>query len=112
MKTPDISHLHARTAPAPADAADTQNPNTLAATLRAIGHGSAADGQPWPEHAQQPGRQRALAGLRVVQEIMLAAERTRQNGEVQEHVGDRVMEGLMLASIGLCAQVSAQLQPR
>ena len=119
MKTPDISHLHARTARAPADAADTHNPNTLAATLRAIGHGSAADGQPWPEHAQQPGRQRALAdadcalaGLRVVQEIMLAAERTRQNGDVQEHVGDRVMEGLMLACIGLCAQASAQLQPR
>jgi len=54
----------------------------------------------------------ALAGLRVVQEVLLAAERTRQNGAPQEYVGDRVMEGLMLACLGLCTQASTRLQPQ
>ena len=103
------------------DAADEieRHPDRMMALLRKISAAAAVDGFPWPEGYLLPGghlgltdADRTLVGLRVVQEIMLAAERTRQNGDVQEHVGDRVMEGLMLACIGLCAQVSAQLQPR
>ncbi|MNF15024.1 hypothetical protein D3C80_2174520 [compost metagenome] len=54
----------------------------------------------------------ALAGLRVVQELMLAAERTRQNGAPEEYLGDRVMEGLMMACVALTAQVAERLQVR
>jgi len=49
--------------------------------------------------------------LRVVQEVLLAAERTRQNGEPEDYVGDRVMEGLMLACLALSAQAVGRLQP-
>ncbi|WMJ69211.1 hypothetical protein [Stenotrophomonas sp. 24(2023)] len=94
------------------------DPNSLIAILHGIGGGLAADGQPWPERHQLRGRQMALAdtdcaltGLRVVQEILLAAERTRQNGEPEQYVGDRVMEGLMMASLALTAHASARLQP-
>ncbi|HIE4005050.1 TPA: hypothetical protein ACXNIM_001269 [Stenotrophomonas maltophilia] len=52
----------------------------------------------------------ALAGLRVVQEVLLAAERTRQNGAPEEYLGDRVMEGLMMACVALTAQVVERLQ--
>ena len=47
-----------------------------------------------------PGRRLALAdtdcslsGLRVVLEILLAAQRARENGELEQYVGPRVMEG-------------------
>jgi hypothetical protein len=52
-----------------------------------------------------------LSGLRVVLEMLLAAERTRQNGEPEEYVGDRVMEGLVMACQSLCAQAVGRLQP-
>jgi hypothetical protein len=70
-------------------------PEHAAATIRTpssprfdrIGKGAAADGQPWPERHQMPGRRMALAdadcalaGLRVALEMLLAAERVRQNG--------------------------------
>ena len=44
------------------------------------------------------------------QEVLLAAERTRQNGEPEDYVGDRVMEGLMLACLALSAQAVGRLQ--
>lgn len=53
----------------------------------------------------------ALAGLRIALEILLAAERVRQNGPDDEYVGDRVMEGLMMACLALTAQVSARMRP-
>ena len=69
------------------------DPNNLTALLHRIGLGAAADGQPWPERHQLPGRclaladsDGALAGLRIVNEILLAAERARQNGG-PEHRG-------------------------
>ncbi len=34
----------------------------------------------------------SLAGLRVVLEILLAAQRARENGELEQYVGPRVME--------------------
>jgi len=49
--------------------------------------------------------------LRVVLEMLLAAERTRQNGEPGQYVGDRVMEGLVMACQSLCAQAVGRLQP-
>ncbi|MDH6332493.1 hypothetical protein M2299_003349 [Stenotrophomonas sp. 1278] len=123
MNASDFPHLHAYLGPADADE-DTEpspslDPTTLVATLRRIGTGAAADGQPWPERYQLPSRcmaladaDCALAGLRVVQEVLLAAERTRQNGAPEEYVGDRVMEGLMLACLALCTQASTRLQPQ
>ncbi|HDS1136892.1 TPA: hypothetical protein QDZ75_000893 [Stenotrophomonas maltophilia] len=115
--------LHAFRGASAAVAADTDDiddgdPNSFIACLKQISDGAAADGQPWPERHQLPGRRLALAdtdgaltGLRVVQEVLLAAERSRQNAGPEHHVGDRVMEGLMLACLGLCAQASTRLRP-
>lgn len=121
MNGSDLSHPHAYSDPANAedapDSLPTGDTNTLIANLKRIGKGAAADGQPWPERHQLPGRCMALAdadcalvGLRVVQEVLPAAERTRQNGEPEDHVGDRVMEGLMLACLALSAQAVGRLQ--
>ncbi|MFL6956163.1 hypothetical protein ACJ7C5_00100 [Nocardiopsis yanglingensis] len=52
-----------------------------------------------------------MSGLGVVLEMLLAAERTRQNGEPEEYVGDWVMKGLVLACQSLCAQAVGRLQP-
>lgn len=89
------------------------------ATLHRIGAGAAADGQPWPDTSQSIGRcialadaDCALAGLRAVQEMVLAAERTRQTGADGEYLGDRMMEGLMMACVALTAQVTERLQGR
>ncbi|MGH8463283.1 MAG: hypothetical protein ACRER5_03990 [Pseudomonas sp.] len=121
MNGSDLPHLHAYRDPANADdlaeAVPCADAHTLIANLKRIGKGAAADGQPWPERHQLPGRcmaladsDCALAGLRVVQEVLLAAERTRQNGEPEDYVGDRVMEGLMLACLALSAQAVGRLQ--
>lgn len=48
----------------------------------------------------------ALSGLRVVLEMLLAAERTRQNGEPERYVGDRVMKGLVIVCQSLCVQAA------
>ncbi|CAQ46252.1 hypothetical protein Smlt2785 [Stenotrophomonas maltophilia K279a] len=122
MNESDFPHLHAYRSTAGDDgspqAAPTVDRNTFIANLHRIGSGAAADGQPWPERHQLPGRCLALAdadcalsGLRVVLEMLLAAERTRQNGEPEEYVGDRVMEGLVMACQSLCAQAVGRLQP-
>ncbi len=122
MNESDLPHLHAYRSTAGDDgsppAAPTVDRNTFIANLHRIGSGAAADGQPWPERHQLPGRCLALAdadcalnGLRVVLEMLLAAERTRQNGEPGQYVGDRVMEGLVMACQSLCAQVVGRLQP-
>ncbi|AVO30620.1 hypothetical protein D7T48_02855 [Stenotrophomonas maltophilia] len=94
------------------------DPNNLTALLHRIGLGAASDGQPWPERHQLPGRcmaladaDGALAGLRVVQEILLAAERARQNGGPEHYVGDRVMEGLKLAALALTSHAIYRLHP-
>ncbi len=54
----------------------------------------------------------ALTGQRIVQEILLAAERTRQNGEPEQYVGDRVMEGLVMADLALTAFIHERVRPR
>jgi len=94
------------------------DPNTLIALLHSIGSGAASDGQPWPERHQMPGRRIALAdtdcslaGLRVVLEILLAAQRARENGELEQYVGPRVMEGLIMAGLGLTAHASTRVRP-
>lgn len=48
----------------------------------------------------------------MVAELMLAAERTRQNGAPEEYLGDRVMEGLKMACVALTAQAIERLQVR
>ncbi|WP_234412210.1 hypothetical protein [Stenotrophomonas sp. YAU14D1_LEIMI4_1] len=92
-------------APSPAPAPD---PNSLIAILHGLGTGAAADGQPSPERHYRRSRQMALAdadcalvGQRIVQEILLAAERARQNGDPDQYVGDRVMQGLEMAALAL-----------
>ncbi|HDS1130924.1 TPA: hypothetical protein QDZ99_003942 [Stenotrophomonas maltophilia] len=122
MNKSNFPHLHADHGTTHDDgspqAAPAVDRNTFISNLNRIGSGAAADGQPWPERHQLPGRGLALAdadcalsGLRVVLEMLLAAERTRQNGEPEQYVGDRVMEGLVLASQSLCAQAVGRLQP-
>ena len=100
-------------------AAPAPDPNSLIAILRAIGAGAAADGQPWPERHHLRGRQMALSdadcaltGQRIVQEILLAAERTRQNGAPEQYVGDRVMEGLVMADLALTAFIHERMRPK
>ena len=53
----------------------------------------------------------SLAGLRVVLEILLAAQRARENGELEQYVGPRVMEGLIMAGLGLTAHASTRVRP-
>jgi len=86
--------------------------------LKRIGSGVAADGQPWPESNLRVGRRIALAdadcaraGLAIVLELLLAAERIRQNGPNEDYPGDRVMEGLAMAALALNAQASARMRP-
>lgn len=122
MTTPDFPRLHPHHSPANAgespEHAPATDPNAFIATLHRIGKGAAADGQPWPERHQMPGRRMALgdadcalAGQRVTLELLLAAERVRQNGAGAEYVGDRVMEGLIMACLTMNAQASARMQP-
>jgi len=121
MNTSDFRSLHAQYDPdnAEPEREPSVDPNAFVATLHRIETGAAADGQPWPERHQLPGRclqladaDCALAGLRVVAELMLAAERTRQNGAPEEYLGDRIMEGLKMACVALTAQVAERLQVR
>lgn len=122
MSTPESSRLRTQYVPANADApskaAHAHDPLGFIATLDRIGKGASADGQPWPERHQMPGRRMALAdadcaltGPRVALELLLAAERVRQNGAEAEYVGDRVMEGLILACLAMNAQASARMRP-
>lgn len=122
MTSPDFPRLHphrsSATGGGPPEHAAATDPNAFIATLHRIGKGAAADGQPWPERHQMPGRcmaladaDCALAGQRVTLELLLAAERVRQNGTEAEYVGDRVMEGLILACLTMNAQASARMQP-
>lgn len=91
MNETDFPHLHAYRGTARDDgspqAAPAVDRNTFIANLNRIGSGAAADGQPWPEWHQLPGRCLALAdadcalsGLRVVLEMLLAAERIGKHG--------------------------------
>ncbi len=117
MNAPEFPHQRA---PANADEGHgiPPDPNSLTALLHRIGLGAAADGQPWPERHQLPGRclaladaDGALAGLRIVNEILLAAGRARQNGGPEHYVGDRVMEGLKLAALALTNLAIYRLHP-
>ena len=63
MNASDVPPLRAQYAPANADESEAAkpDPNNLIALLHQIGRGVAADGQPWPERHQLPGRCLALA---------------------------------------------------
>ncbi|PZS73323.1 hypothetical protein [Stenotrophomonas maltophilia] len=120
MNASDIPHLRAQYASANAEEGEdaSPDPHNLIALLHQIGLGAAADGQPWPGRHQLPGRclaladsDGALAGLRIVNEILLAAERARQNGGPEHYVGDRVMEGLKLAALALTNHAIFRLHP-
>ncbi len=43
--------------------------------------------------------------------MLLAAERVRQNGPEEQYVGDRVMEGLVMACLSLSVQAGTLLRP-
>ncbi|HBS56485.1 MAG TPA: hypothetical protein DEA38_12285 [Stenotrophomonas sp.] len=88
----------------------------MMALLRKISATAAVDGFPWPEGYLLPGghlgltdADRTLVGLRVVQEIMLAAERSRHHDDDAEYVGDHVMDGLMQACIALSAHAASRI---
>ncbi len=100
------------------DAADEieRHPDRMMALLRKISATAAVDGFPWPEGYLLPGghlgltdADRTLVGLRVVQEIMLAAERSRHHDDDAEYVGDHVMDGLMQACIALSAHAASRI---
>jgi len=95
------------------------DPNSFVATLRRIGAGAAADGQPWPELNLSLGRRMqmadadcALCGLRTVAEMALAGERSRQNGAREECLDDRSMEGLLMAVLSLTILATERAQGR
>ncbi len=82
MSTPESSRLRAQYVPAnadaPSEALHPHDPHGFIATLDRIGKGAAADGQPWPERHQMPGRRMALAdadcaltGMRVALEMLM-----------------------------------------
>lgn len=113
MNTPHVPFPGAHPDPANADQAPV-DPNSLVTNRQRCG-------RRWPTLARAPSSERpthdaadadgALAGLRIVQEVLLAAERCRQNAAPEHHVSDRVMEGLMLASLGLATHAAERLQP-
>jgi len=95
------------------------DPNSFVATLRRIGAGAAADGQPWPELHLSLGRRMqmadadcALCGLRTVAEMALAGERSRQNGAREDCLDDRSMEGLLMAVLSLTILATERAQGR
>lgn len=95
------------------------DPNSFVATLRRIGAGAAADGQPWPELHLNLGRRMqmadadcALCGLRTVAEMALAGERSRQNGAREDCLDDRSMEGLLMAVLSLTILATERAQGR
>ncbi len=63
MNTSDFGSLHAQYDPDNADPerGPSVDPSAFVATLHRIGTGAAADGQPWPERHQLPGRCLQLA---------------------------------------------------
>ncbi|WP_312737499.1 hypothetical protein [Stenotrophomonas sp.] len=95
------------------------DPHSFIASLQRIGAGAGSDGHPWPEPGLALGRRIqladgdcALAGLRIVHEVLLAAERSRQNGGPEHDVGPRVMEGLMMACLELGTHAAERVRPR
>ena len=54
----------------------------------------------------------AATGQRIVQEILLTAERTRQNRKPEQYMGDRVMEGPAMVDIALTALIHERLRLR
>lgn len=54
----------------------------------------------------------ALASQRVTLELLLAAERVRQNGAEAGYVADRVMEAMIMACLISIAQDSARMRPQ
>ena len=121
MTQRDPSFLHTCHGPATAEtsaAVAEPTAHSFADCLRQIGNGAAADGQPWPERFLLPGRRLALAdtdgalaGLRVLLEVVLAAERARQHGGPEHDLGERVREGLVLAALALTDRAVSRLQP-
>ncbi|HYQ22137.1 hypothetical protein [Stenotrophomonas sp.] len=116
MKTPDVSVPPPGVASANADTAG--EPITFVAQLRGINSGGGSDGRPWPERQLGLGRRMALAdldcalvGLRTVHDILLAAERARQDGGPEQDVGERGVEGLMQACRALAMYASLNVRP-
>ena len=103
----------------PANADDAApDPYSFIATLQRIGAGCGSDDRPWPEPNLPIGRRIqladgdcALAGLRVLHEMLLAAERSRQHGGQEHDVGPRVMEGLMMACLELGTHAAERVHP-
>ncbi len=103
------------------DAADEIqcDPARLMALLQKISAGAPAGGFLWPEgcflsrgHVGLTEADRILAGLRVVQEVVLAAERSRGHDDADEYVGDRFMTSLMQACIALSAHAASRIHPQ
>jgi len=88
-------------------------------SVRSTRHERKARPLPWPEPNLPIGRRIqlsdgdcALAGLRIVHEMLLAAERSRQIGGPEHDVGPRVMEGLMMACLELGTHAAERVRPQ
>ncbi len=119
MSATKLPDLHTQRDPANADHEDAPapDPNSFVATLRRIGAGAAADGQPWHERNLSIGRcmqladaDGTLAALRAVGEMALANERARQSAAPEQCIGDRHMEGLLMAVVALTTLASERVQ--
>lgn len=117
MTTSNVPDTYASDITAAADEIERHS-EKMTALLRKVSAAAAVDGFPWPEGYLLPGAHlgltdadRTLVGLRVVQELVLAAERSREDGEAGEYVGDRIMEGLMQACIALSAHAATKIRP-
>lgn len=100
--------LHQRSEPAPTPA--------FFAALDAIRHGDCANGQRWTEARQSfvtacdlAAVSRTLHGLRVVLDLLHAAERSRQTAEEDQQFGSFVVDGLMVAARELATHAQASL---
>lgn len=109
---------------ATADSIDNdENPSpdlsTLLGCLDRIRMGETADGQPWPEPHLSLGRRMALArvdraatALLTVAELLHAAERCRAMATPDRHLGEGVVDGLLLACRSLAELVCQDIRPR
>lgn len=86
------------------------------AALDTIRHGDCANGQRWTAARQSfvtacdlAATSRTLHGLRVVLDLLHAAERSRQSAEEDEHFGNFVVDGLMVAARELATHAQASL---
>jgi hypothetical protein len=95
---------------------DQKWPQFRAWSLDTIRGGDCADGRPWTRARDSfttpcdlAAISRSLRGLSVVLDLLHAAERSRHAAEDDEHVGEFVIDGLIVAARQLAPLAQASL---